>query len=277
MKIDNPVTREFLQLYPIEAARILEQLPSADVAALLSALSSSVRILLITSMLPEKVIDCLATMTMVDFASLLSDIPGSSAAAIIRLLPSEKSEQLTVQLSAKSRKNIQQYLKYPDASAGALLQPQVDILLENITVADAIHRIERLDHFVSNEIYAINDAHQLVGIISPGRLLTSPRHVRLTEILIRRTYSVSAYATADQLYSLPGWEIYRRLPVVDRENRLLGALHFSTVLDSVTKVDDVISRDPLDGILSVTGLYWHSMANLLDSMLNIARPKGERQ
>ncbi|MFW2372728.1 MAG: hypothetical protein ACN4GM_06360, partial [Gammaproteobacteria bacterium] len=144
-------------------------------------------------------------------------------------------------------------------------------------VADAIRHIERIGHTISNEIYIIDDGHELVGMVDLGKLLTSNRHARLGDIMSRKTQPIYAHATALSLLSHPAWATRRRLPVIDRNNILLGVLHYSQLHELLGDMDSRHSRDPLENLLSLASLYWLSVAQLMDSVLSITRTdRGDR-
>lgn len=270
MKIDNPLTREFLLQYPVDAARALEQVSADHVAALFSELPVQRGSSVMASMLPERAAACLGVMPAVSAAKLLTELPAASAARVYRLLDTTKQDELSAHLSEKTRMLIHRYLAHPPQSAGALLDAAVDMLPDNITVAEAMHRIERLDDAIAAEIYIIDDAHHLVGMIELGKLLVSNHHARLRDIMNRKTQPLSAHASGETLLAHPAWAKRRRLPVVERDNTLVGVLNHSDLMDSMGGVETSGSRDPLENLLSLAGLYWLSVAQLLDGLLNSA-------
>lgn len=269
MKVDNPLSRDFLVRYPVEAARTLEQVSASHVAALLSELPLPLSAPVMAAMLPAKAASSLTSMTDDAAAKLLADLPVASAARIYRLLSQSKQNSVSTQLSQKVLTQLQHYLDYPATSAGALLDSMIEMLPQKATVADAIRHIERLEHSISNEIYIIDDSHELVGMVELGKLLTANHNARLGDIMSRKTQPVYAHVTALSLLSHPGWATRRRLPVIDRDNTLLGVLHYTSLQDSAGGMDFRQSRDPLENLLSLASLYWLSMAQLLASVLNI--------
>jgi Mg/Co/Ni transporter MgtE len=144
-------------------------------------------------------------------------------------------------------------------------------------VADAMRRIERQDRPASCDIYITNDSHQLVGIISLGKLLTSSHSVRLRDIMSRKTQPISAYAITESLITHPAWETRRRLPVVERDNSLIGALNYTSLRQAIDESGKLTRRDPFESFLSLAGLYWLSLAQLLDNVLSIARQGREER
>jgi hypothetical protein len=116
-----------------------------------------------------------------------------------------------------------------------------------------------------------------VVVLLLGRLLKASHRLRLKDIMVRKTRSISAYAKADTLLKHPGWSERRSLPVVDRDNALVGALAYIRLKDSLGAIDDTPPPDAMASLLSFAGLYWFTMARLIDSVFSITGVnRGER-
>ena len=103
MKVDNPLSREFLISYPVEAARVLEQVPDEHVATLFNELPLKIGAPVLASMLPEKAVACFLMFSDAFAAKLVVELPVISLARLYRLLVPEKQSELLVFLSNKSR------------------------------------------------------------------------------------------------------------------------------------------------------------------------------
>ncbi|MEJ2179585.1 MAG: CBS domain-containing protein [Gammaproteobacteria bacterium] len=267
MKVDNPLSHEFLLRHPAGAARVLEQLSADDTAALFNEKSAEIVAPVLVAMLPTFAAACVAKMDLSAAAKLMAEISVTAAARIYRLLPPQSQEALSVTLSSKSRKGIRRILDYASVSAGDLMDPKVNMLPDDLTVADAIRRIERYRHSVTCEIYIVDSAHHLLGAIELGKLLTSKHHVRLRDIMKRTSRPVSVHASSEKLLAHPGWAEGQRLPVIERDNTLVGVLDYKRVRETVAP-ESSRSDDPLENLMSLTGLYWLSMTQLLDSLFS---------
>lgn len=271
MKIENSLSQKYLLDFPVEAARVLEHASNEDVTAFISELNLQTAAPVTAAMLPEKAAACLELTKEILAAKLLGEIPLPSLARIYRQLSAAKQQALSALMPAKTQKLLKQYLSYPAFSAGALLNHKVDILPDTVTVADAIRRIEHLEHSVNCEIYIVNETHQLVGMIELGRLLTAGHHLRLRQVMTSKTQPVSVHASADSLPSHPGWSSRRRLPVVERNNTLVGVLEYRQLQDVMDKAGSFSRPDPVENLLSLTHLYWISLAQLLNSIFTETR------
>ena len=271
MKIENPLTREFLLNYPADAARALEMVSADHVAALFKALPAQTGVPAITAMLPAKAAAVLGLMATLPAARLLAALPIYSAARIYRLLDAVKQDELAANLSKKNMSQIHHYLEYPPGTAGTLLNPNVTLLTEPINVGDAIRRIERIGHPINCDVYIIDNAQHLVGMIDLGGLLTANHHARLQEIMSRKTYPVPAFSKVATLLLHPGWATQRSLPVVNHDNTVAGVLDYSRLQEATAETGVISTQDPLDNLLSMAGSYWLGVAQMMVSMLSITR------
>ena len=276
MEVDNPLSQQFLTRYPVEAARVLEQLSPADVAVLLKEISPNLASSVLTVMFPINSASCLNAMEVEYAARLMNSIPVNNAARIFSLLSQEKQKDISPALASKHRKRIRRFLSYRALSAGDLMNPNVDMLLDNLTVADAIRRIERYRQTVKCEIYVVNATHRFLGVVDLGKLVTERPQKRLRDIMNRAVRTVSVHTSSESLLGNSAWVGRQRLPVVESDNTLVGILDYERVKETVDQ-DYNPSRDPMENLFSLAGLYWLTMVHLLDSLLNIAvTKKGEK-
>ena len=260
------LSHSFVLQHPDEAARVLEQLAMPDVAALLQELSPVTAGAVLDAMMPRLAAACLGNMEVPQAARILAEIPVNSAARIHRLLNTDQRKQVARQLGARFRNRMRKVLDYAALSAGDLMNPNVDMLTQNLLVADALRRIERYRQAVKCEIYVVDQQHRLVGVVETGVLLSAGLNVRLRQLLSRNVVPVSVYTANEKLISHAGWDRHLRLPVVDGEQRLVGILDYAQVKGSLRQ--EVAPHDPIDNLVSIAGLYWLSLLQLLDSLLS---------
>ena len=276
MNVDNSLSLEFLSLYPVEAARVLEQIKKEDAAVFLTTVPSVNAATILEAMIPSLAAGCLGSMDAAHASKLLQAIPGSAAAHIFRLINPDKQNELSPQLSKKFKSRIRRILDYASLSAGDLMNPNVDMLPDSLTVADAIRRMERYRQSVKCEIVVVDNNHRYLGVVELSKLLTSKQQTKLGDIMSRSVRSISVNATADKLATHTGWKGRQRLPVVENDNTLVGILDYARVKEIVDREQGVL-HEPAENIMSLAGLYWLSMMQLLDSLLNIGAKNKENK
>ena len=260
--------------FPLDAARVLEQVPLQHVVALFE-LTSDYNSPVICAMLPARVASCIEIMPEVLAVKLISDMPAASSSRIFKLLSESKQQVIFSKLRPRDAQKLIRFIDFSSASAGAILNSVVNMLPQSLTVAESIRRFESSHSLVNDDLYIVDDSHKLVGVLNPAVLLISNHHLRLKEIMQRKTYSVSVHAVKESLLQHPGWKKRLSLPVVDRDNTLLGVLDFSRLKESLADTQSFTPFDPLDGLLSLMSVFWKTMGQLLDVLFSMADIKKE--
>ena len=156
-------------------------------------------------MLPTFAAGCIARMEASLAASWLAATPVTTSVRIFRLLHPEVQAAISSYLSTRTRNRIRRILNYASLSAGDLMDPNVHMLAESLTVADAIRRIGQYRQSIGCEIFVVDNTHHLQGTVELDKLLTSKQHIKLKDIKKRIRRAVSAYTSSEQLLSHPGW------------------------------------------------------------------------
>lgn len=276
MKIDNRLTQQFLHSHPKDAARVLEQVPVADVIAFLDQLSIETVTPVLNAMLPARASNVIDGLEIKHAAKLLIAMAINRATRVYYSFDVQKRKTLQEHLPIKFRARMRQIRNYAPLTAGDLMNNQFHILPYNLSVADALRRIERNPYSGSCEIYAVDDALRLLGVLELSSLLAAQHHDKLRDIMNRSVESVSAHTRLENLVNHPAWGKQHSLPVVDKDNSLIGILHYGRLKELRGKETDT-RQDPVETLLTITNLYWITMVELLGSVFSMrGGRRGER-
>lgn len=148
-------------------------------------------------------------------------------------LPAGVVKRLVQQLSPSERQATATILGYPEGTAGRVMTTEYVRLREGLTVGEALSKIRLSDQDKETIYYAYvtDDNRKLVQVISLRQLLFS-----IPDALIR---DVASYRVIKAYTEMPQEEVARlmqrydliALPVVDREDRLVGIITIDDVID----------------------------------------------
>ncbi|MFZ7130802.1 MAG: magnesium transporter [Eubacteriales bacterium] len=140
------------------------------------------------------------------------------------------------------RKLINQFLNYPEYSAGSIMTIEFIDLKKQMTVKNSIERIRKIgyDKETIYTCYVTDHSRKLEGIISLKELILANEDVQIKEIMHEDFISVTT--TTDQEYVAEMFQKYDLLamPVVDLENRLVGII---TVDDIIDVIEEEVTED----------------------------------
>lgn len=127
-----------------------------------------------------------------ELKEVLDELYLDDAVDIVEEMPANVVKRILKHADPDTRKSINEILKYPDDSAGALMTTEFVDLKRDMTVEDALKRIRRTgtDKETINVCYVVDPARKLQGIVSRERS-SSPTRTTPSTRSWRRTSSLS--------------------------------------------------------------------------------------
>lgn len=254
--------RESLVAAEVDKLRKLaEGLHPADLADLIEVLEPGERVLLITMLgrsfngealaeLDEHVRDeLLEALPHETIASALRRLDTDDALYLIEDLDRQEQQEILAQVPPEDRRAINRALDYPEDTAGRLMQAEFVAVPAYWTVGQTTDymRTQRdlPDKFV--EIYVIDEGFHLKGSMPVSRILRHPRSKKIAALVdeVSVVFNVSD-SQEDVAYKFKQYNLVSA-PVVDENNRLVGAL-------MVDDVVDVIQEEAEEDILHLGGV-----------------------
>jgi Mg/Co/Ni transporter MgtE len=206
-----------------EVARALDDERLADV---LEEMDEASRVELLAELEGERAADVLEEMDPDDAADLLREVGQERAQALLALMEPEDAE------------DVQRLMHYEDYSAGGMMTTEPIVLTSDSTVAEALSRV-RLSEVapgLASQVFVCRQpietpTGRLMGIVHIQRLLREPPSTLLGGILDSDIAPLSAEATLNEVASYLASYNLLAVPVVDANERLLGAVTIDDVLD----------------------------------------------
>jgi len=227
---------EWLDLLSVDdRQRILGVLDHDAAGTVLNDTTASIRAELVEEIEPERL------------ARIAEALPADEAADLIGELEVAESEQVLHHISTADEEVLRQLLTYPEDTAGGIMNPEVVALRPGDTVDDAIRYLRSADpDTVTAVVYAVDDRYRLQGFVRLRRLVTARPAARLGDIMSTDVISVSVDTDQEEVADLVDKYDFMAIPVVDNDNRLMGAVTVDDVLD-------VIEEEATEDIYKMAG------------------------
>ena len=226
---------------------ILITMNPADIAAMLSGLREN-KISVIFRLLPKE----LAAETFVEMETedqelliqgfsdnelkeVLDELYVDDAADLVEEMPANVVRRILGQADPEMRQSINQILQYPDNSAGSLMTTEYVSLRPEMTVEESILRIRRqgVDKETIYTCYVTKD-RKLLGIVTvKDLLLAEDDETLIQDIMLTNLISVTTHTDQEQVAHMFGKYDFLALPVVDKENRMVGIVTFDDAMDVI--------------------------------------------
>ena len=161
---------------------------------------------------------------------------------IIEEMPANVVKRMLSNADAETRKIINEILKYPADSAGSLMTTEYVSLDEDITVEDALKRIKRtgVDKETIYTCYVTRPDRTLQGYVTAKKLLLSDSDMIISDIMETSVIYVSTHEDKEVVAKEMSKYDLLALPVVDKENRLVGII---TVDDAIDVIEEEATED----------------------------------
>lgn len=175
--------------------------------------------------------------TDVETKNLFNELYFDDMIDIIEEMPANVVKKILKNTNPNDRKLINQFLNYPDNSAGSIMTTEYIDLKKDMKVSEAIKKIRRTVEDSENiyTCYVTSKSRKLEGIIFLKDLITSADDTIIEDIMDRNFVSVTTGDDQEKVADLMRKHDLIILPVVDIENRLLGIITIDDVMDVMDK------------------------------------------
>lgn len=233
---------------PADIAEAIEGLPEAMHALVFRLLSKDEAIEVYEYLdysVQERLIEELRSQEVREIVDKMSP---DDRARLFDELPAKVVNRLLEQLSPGEREATAQLLGYEADTAGRIMTPELIFLKENFTVAVALERIRNLAN-ASEMIYYLyitDNSRQLTGMLSLRNLVTAQPDQIIGEIMTRDVVFVHTDTDQEEVARLIQRYDFLAVPVVDREQRLVGIV-------TVDDVIDILQQETTEDIYALGG------------------------
>jgi len=177
-----------------------------------------------------------------ELAQMLEEMFLDDTVDVIEEMPASVVKRILKNVDSETRRSINQMLSYPEDSAGSLMTIEYVDLRPGMTVKEAFDHIRQ--HGVEKETiytcYIIGPTRKLLGAVSVRELLLASPDTVLRDMMETNIIYVSTLDDREAVANLFARYDYTALPVVDKENRLVGIV---TVDDAIDVLQEEATED----------------------------------
>ncbi len=218
-ELNNLHYADLSEIFPLlteeERLEYFDLLNEDKAADLLEELNPQIQVELLDSIAHDKAARIILHMPHDSVADFLADLSDTESESYLAKLPNRVSSQ------------IRELLSYNEESAGGLMNSEVLRVNEAMTVEDTLDYVRKMaesDRVDFYYIYVVDKTNHLRGVLSLRKLITSPPHIKVEEImaidLIKVNVADDQETVADTLIKYG----FLAIPVVDDYNKLKGII-----------------------------------------------------
>ena len=249
VKMDEEIKEQVIELLENKRYsnlnKYMEQISSQDIPLLFEELSEEDMVLLFRLLpkdeaadafsymepdLQEKLINCL---TDKELKLVVDELFMDDTVDLIEEMPSNVVKRILKTVNKEDRKTINELLKYPSDSAGSIMTTEFIDLKINMTVEKAFEKIKKigLDKETIYTCYVLDIKREIIGIVTVKDLLLADRDVLIKDIMETNVITVNTLDDKEEVAKQFDKYDVMALPVVDKENRLVGIITVDDAID----------------------------------------------
>ena len=206
------------------------------------------------------------TLTDTELQHILDDLFMDDYVDLVEEMPANVVKRLMQNTTPANRKLINQYLKYPEDSAGSLMTNEYVYFRSGITVAKAFEIIR--EHGVDKETiytcYVTSSRKELLGVVTVREMLLTAPETIIDTLMDTNPIHVHTHDDQEEIAKMFSRYDMLAMPVVDSENRIVGII---TIDDAV----DVIQDENTEDFEKMAGMTPSDNTYLRTSAFNLAK------
>ncbi|MDO5121086.1 MAG: magnesium transporter, partial [Erysipelotrichaceae bacterium] len=222
-----------VELEPFDIAYIMETLPEDTIPVVFRLLPKELAAEVFVELENDSQEKLIKGFSKAELKEVIDELYLDDAVDIIEEMPANVVKRILSTADPETRRDINNILQYPEDSTGSIMTTEYIDLKSTMTVEDALKKIRRVgqDMETINVMYVVDADRHLLGFVSIRTVLLSDENDTMEEIM--DTGVISASTLDDQEMTARKFEKYDFLtmPVVDKENRLVGIVTIDDALD----------------------------------------------
>ena len=172
-------------------------------------------------------------LSMKEAGAIVENLYVDDAADLLDEMPASMVTKILANTTPETRKEINYLLRYPDNSAGSIMNIDYLDLKASLTVEQAINKMRRegKEKETINVCYVLDKKRQLIGYIELRDFVFNSPDTLIEDIM--NTNPVYVYTYEDQEEVAAKFSKYdvTVMPVVDREDKLVGIITVDDIVD----------------------------------------------
>lgn len=253
MSDPNLLSLAFLEHRPRAAANILQEFSPEQSVAFLRDMPLESLIPVIEGMASWPAARTLSLMPRQLAADILRGMPDTEAETLLRLMSSEQRDAMMAHMPAAIARGFSRKLTYPVSTVGAWMDTTVPYFTMDSSVDHCLDLVKRQQSHLGGIVIVVDNRRHLVGLVEVERLLTSDGGRQLAELINTEIQPLPARATLWEVEEHEGWTLFPTLPVVDRNNTMLGALTHSALRAGTARSAAEVDKQGRHSILTHLG------------------------
>lgn len=233
----SALKNELIELIPVDIAETFDELDKKNSIILFRLLAKDQAAEVFSHLTPQQRKDIVAAIHETQLNDILDELYFDDMIDFLEEMPANAVKKILMSSTEEERKLINQFLNYPENSSGSLMTIEYVDLNKEMTIREALNDIRRtgVDKETIYTCYVLDKKRKLEGIVSLRSLVLLDENLLIGDIMSEEF--IATHTMDDQEKAANLFKKYDliTLPVVDREDRLVGIITIDDIMDVIDK------------------------------------------
>ena len=223
-----------ITMNPADIAAVFEEMDQRQLSLLYRLLPKELAAETFVEMDPDNQQQLIRSFSDSELREVLDELYVDDTVDLIEEMPANVVERILAQSTPQMRKDINQILRYPENSAGSIMTTEYVSLAANMTVSEAFDKIREtgVDKETIYTCYVLSRFNRILGLVSAKDLmLAKDQSVTVETLMTTNVITVSTLMDQEEVAKQLSKYNFLALPVVDRDNRMVGIITFDDAMD----------------------------------------------
>ena len=223
----------FAEMEPADIAAALEEFDDEKLPVLYRILPKDVAADVFVEMDGEEQEYLIKSFNDRELREVVNELYLDDAVDIIEEMPATVVKRILANTNAQDRKIINELLNYPKDSAGSIMTTEYVDLKSGMTVGEALERIRKtgVDKETVYTCYVTDNKRKLKGIATVKEMILSGNDAKIEDIMDTNVIFCTTTEDKEEVADKIKKYDFLALPVVDKENRLVGIVTVDDAID----------------------------------------------
>lgn len=257
------LTLAFLEKHPANAARVLESEEVNHIIDFVTEIPVRVITPVLQNMTPPTAALCFIALPREKQSLILQDMGAHASVSILRHIGPQQRDSVLATLPTRLSVRIRMQLKYTQGTVGSLMDPNVFVANKEDIAKEVLKTIRRQKESDDTVVYITDSTQHLKGYADVITLLRCAPEIKIQRIMKPVDYSLAARANIASAINHPGWHSRQSLPVVDKDNKIVGRISYSDLVTRPADTDITEARS-FDFLFTNTlHVYWRGWMSIM--------------
>ncbi|WP_423185374.1 magnesium transporter [Alishewanella sp. d11] len=220
-------------VHPADYAAALTEFPTAQLWTLLTVLPRAEQAEVFGYLPAEVQVELAITISRRKLAPIIRQMSADERADLFNRLTAEQRDTLLPALAQAEREDLLRLSAHEEGTAGAIMTSDYAILPPELTVREAIEvlRLEAPDKETIYSSYVVDQARQLIGVVSLRELILAPANMRVEALMNHDPIYAAVDLPQEEVAALIAKYDLLALPIVNAERQMVGIVTHDDAMD----------------------------------------------